>query len=77
MKQEISYIHLDPKMHPAKSNFKKMNAGNLLCSQGCPSEENQVHIFKNCQTFKVKGENIKLDYIFSDTGKQKEVMGKI
>ena len=68
---------LRSKMHPAKSNFKKMNAGNLLCSQGCSSEENQVHIFENCQILKVKGENIKLDLIFSDTGKQKEVMGKI
>ena len=64
-------------MHSAKSNFKKMNSGNLLCSQGCQIEEDQVHIFENCQSLNVKKETIVLDFIFQETEKQKEIMKQI
>ena len=32
----------------AKSNFKKLWRGNLGCSLGCPSNEDQNHIFTQC-----------------------------
>ena len=75
-KRNILYA-LRSRMHSAKSNFKKMNAGNLLCSQGCQIEEDQVHIFENCQSLNVKKETIVLDFIFQETEKQKVIMKQI
>ena len=33
----------------AKTNFKKLNRGNLKCRLNCESEESQDHIFQSCR----------------------------
>ena len=69
-KRNLLYA-LRSRMHASKSNFRKMNSGNLLCSQGCQYEEDQTHIFQNCQILNINKEQVNLGFIFQDINKQK------
>ena len=64
-KRNLLYA-LRSRMHASKSNFRKMNSGNLLCSQGCQYEEDQTHIFQNCQILNINKEQVNLGFIRSD-----------
>ena len=65
---------LRSRMHPAKTNFRKMHSNNLECSQGCPIQEDQCHIFSGCDKLNSdKNTNI-YEHIFEDIDKQKEVI---
>ena len=58
-------------MHPAKNNFKKMHLLNLKCSLGCNSDEDQRHIFENCEVLKSHLHINMYDYIYLDKKKTK------
>jgi hypothetical protein len=45
---------LRSKCYPAKSNFSKMNRGNLMCYFQCNSEETQSHIFEHCEPIRAR-----------------------
>jgi hypothetical protein len=65
---------LRSRMHPAKNNFKKLHSPNLKCSLGCNSDEDQRHIFGQCEVLKSHFYNNLYDYIFQDSTKQKEAL---
>ena len=65
---------LRSRMHPARNNFKKLHSSNLTCSLGCNSNEDQRHIFENCEVLKSNLSMNKYDYIFLDKEKQKEAI---
>ena len=76
LNKEFFLYALRLRMHSAKSNFKKINAGNLLCSQGCQSDKDQVYIFENCPSLNEKKETIDLD-LFLKTLSNKKIMKQI
>ena len=61
-------------MHPAKTNFRKMHSNNLKCSQGCPIQEDQRHIFSGCDKLNSDKNNNIYEHIFEDIDKQKEAI---
>ena len=61
-------------MHPAKNYFKKMHLPNLKCSLGCNSDEDQRHIFEQCEVIKSHLHMKLYDNIFQDSTKQKEAI---
>ena len=65
---------LRSRMHPARNNFKKLHSSNLTCSLGCNSNEDQRHIFENCEVLKSNLSMNMYDYIFLDKEKQKEAI---
>ena len=65
---------LRSRMHPAKNNFNKMHSPNLKCSLGCDSDEDQRHIFEQCEVLKSHLYMKLYDNIFHDSTKQKEAI---
>ena len=74
--QNLLYA-LRSRSHPAKSNYKKMHLNGLKCSFGCNSDENQYHIFQQCQFLKSnKNENVYTN-MFGEEMCQKEAITKL
>ena len=46
--KKLLYI-LRSKCHNSKMNFRKLNRNNLKCVLGCQQNEDQVHVFTQCQ----------------------------
>ena len=69
-------ICLRSRCHSAKTNFRKLNKGNLSCSLGCNTDENQAHIFQHCQVLIPPStqENVKYNFIFNERSKQKQAI---
>ena len=69
-------VALRSRCRSAKSNFRKLNKGNLNCSLGCDAVENQVHIFRDCQILNPNYTNaiIEYNYLFKEAIKQKEAI---
>ena len=65
---------LRSRIHPARNHFKKLHSPNLTCSLGCNSNEDQRHIFENCEVLKSNLSMNMYDYIFLDKEKQKEAI---
>lgn len=68
---------LRSRSHPAKLNYRELNSGNLKCSLGCPDNEDQTHIYENCQFLNTNKENICLNHIYQDTETQKKAIVRI
>ena len=65
---------LRSRMYAAKINFRKLHSLNLKCIHGCNKDEDQRHIFEECEILK-SNNNIKLyDYIFQDIVKQRQAI---
>ena len=66
-------VALRSRCHSAKANFRKLNKGNLNCSLGCDTVENQVHIFRDCQILSTNNTNdyIEYNYLFKEANKQR------
>ena len=61
-------------MYAAKTNFRKLYSFNLKCSHGCNKDEDQRHIFEECELLK-SNTNMKMyNYIFEDMVKQKQAI---
>ena len=61
-------------MYAAKINFRKLHSLNLKCVYGCNKDEDQRHIFEECEILK-SNTNVKLyDYIFQDIVKQRQAI---
>ena len=61
-------------MYAAKINFRKLHSLNLKCIHGCNKDEDQRHIFEECEILK-SNNHIKLyDYIFQDIVKQRQAI---
>ena len=71
-------VALRSRCHSAKANFRKLNKGNLNCSLGCDTVENQVHIFRDCQILNTNNTNdyIEYNYLFKKANKQKEAINR-
>ena len=69
-------ISLRSRYPSVKTNFRKLNKGNLGCSLGCNTDENQVHIFQHCQALIPPNtqENVKYNFIFNEKSKQKQAI---
>ena len=68
-------VSLRSKCHSAKLNFQKLYKGDLKCSFGCNSIEDQVHLFTQCKYIAVYSSNsFVYEDLFKDTLKQKEVI---
>ena len=69
-------IALRSRCHSAKTNFRKLNKGNLGCSLGCNTDENQAHIFQDCQVLNPQNtqDNVEYNFIFKETNKQKQAI---
>ena len=65
---------LRSRIYPAKINFRKLHSLNLKCIHGCNKDEDQRHIFEECEVLK-SNNNVKLyDYIFQDIIKQRQAI---
>ena len=49
-----------------------MHSDNLECSYGCKAYEDQRHLFQKCSILGSKDQEDIYDFIFKDTGKQKQ-----
>ena len=65
---------LRSRMYPAKNNFKKMHYNSLKCSLGCIANEDQFHIFQQCEVLKSNQNNNLYNNIFEDSDKQKDAI---
>ena len=45
-------IDLRSKCHQSKENFRKLYKNNIKCRFGCDKDENQRHVFTECDKFK-------------------------
>ena len=52
--------------------FRKMHSNDLECSYGCHANEDQCHMFQECSTLGSKDREDIYDFIFKDTGIQKQ-----
>ena len=43
---------LRSRSHAAKINYRKMHSSNLKCTFGCQNDEDQYHIFQQCEALK-------------------------
>ena len=68
---------LRSRSHPAKMNYQKLNSSNLMCTLGCQKIEDQNHIFEKCSVLNTKEEQIRINFIFEETSRQKEAIVKI
>ena len=61
--------------HPAKGNYRTMYNGQVQCSLGCLSDENQQQIFEECKILRTNlllKEGVKMSDIFGNFNKQKK-----
>ena len=58
-------------------NYQKLNSSNLMCTLGCQKIEDQNHIFEKCSVLNTKEEQIRINFIFEETSRQKEAIVKI
>ena len=72
---EINLLYsLRSRMHPAKTNFRTMYLKNPKCSLGCNADEDQRHIYENCEVLHSDQNKNIYSYIFEDSEKQKEAI---
>ena len=73
---ELIY-NLRSNCYQVKMNFKKMHKNNLKCRFGCLTNEDQNHIFSECQEIQSqlnhKG-NVNIEYIYQDIDKQLDII---
>ena len=74
--ERILLYALRSRMHPAKLNYRKMHSDDLQCSYGCNAYEDQRHLFQECSILGSKDQEDIYDFIFKDTGKQKQAAFK-
>jgi hypothetical protein len=71
--KEINLLYaLRARVHPAKTNFRKMYVQNLKCSWGCQADEDQKHIFSQCKVLDASYTNY--ENIFLSEKCQKEAI---
>ena len=73
--RELLYS-LRSRSHEAKVNYRKMNKNSLKCIFDCPSDEDQRHIFTNCDALKSNQNKVNVRYedIFCAERKQKHAI---
>ena len=73
--RELLYS-LRSRSHEAKINYRKMNKNSLKCIFQCPSDEDQRHIFTNCEALKSSQnrDNVRYEDIFCTERKQKQAI---
>ena len=65
-------VSLRSRCHSAKMNFQKLHKGDLKCLLGCNANEDQVHIFTQCQDIEISLRNtVPYEDIFKDIMVQK------
>ena len=76
MKERELLYFLRSRSHEAKINYRKMNKNSLRCIFECPSDEDQRHIFTNCDALKSNQNKVNVRYedIFCTERKQKHAI---
>ena len=70
--QERNLLYsLRSRMYDAKNNFRKLHLNNLKCYHGCNADEDQRHIFEQCEVLKSNTVQKLYDLIFEDVDQKK------